>query len=66
MSRNASQKLPVYIVLVALGSSLNALGIAFQNLGWPRFLLMGAGVLLMLVGVVKLLTMRAVDNPSST
>jgi hypothetical protein len=64
MSHATHQKLPVYIALVALGSSLNALGIVFQNIGWPRFALMGAGVLMMLVGVVKLVSTRAgADSP---
>jgi hypothetical protein len=49
----------MYVALVALGSSMNALGIAFQSLGWPRFALMGAGLLLMLIGVVKLLAARS-------
>jgi hypothetical protein len=60
MSRPTNQKLPVYIALVTLGTCLNTLGIVFQSLGWPRYLLMGAGILLMLVGVVKLVATRGV------
>jgi hypothetical protein len=62
MSRPANDKLPLYIALVALGTSLNTLGIVFQSLGWARYVLMGSGVLLMLVGVIKLVTMRAVAD----
>lgn len=56
MSR--TKNLPAYIALVTVGTSLNTLGIVFQSLGWPRFVLMGAGILLMLVGIVKLVATR--------
>jgi len=62
MSRPTNQKLPMSIALVALGTCVNTLGIVFQSLGWPRFVLMGAGILLMLVGVVKLVATRAVAD----
>jgi hypothetical protein len=62
MSRPTNQKIPVYIALVALGTCMNTLGIVFQSFGWPRYVLMGAGILLMLIGVIKLVATRAVAD----
>jgi len=62
MSSPTNQKVPVYIALIAIGTCVNTLGIVFQSFGWPRFLLMGAGILLMLTGVVKLVATRAVAD----
>lgn len=62
MDSPTNQKIPVYVALVAVGTCLNTLGIVFQSLGWPRFVLMGAGILLMLTGVVKLVAARGVAD----
>lgn len=62
MSSPTNQKIPVYVALIAIGTCMNTLGIVFQSLGWPRFFLMGAGILLMLTGVVKLVATRAVAD----
>jgi hypothetical protein len=58
MSVSSEQRAVISIPLIALGVCLNTLGIVFQNLGWPRYVLMGAGLSIMLIGVVKLLSAR--------
>ena len=55
MSTSSEQRAAVFIPLIALGVCLNTLGIVFQSFGWARYVLMGAGLLIMLFAVVKLL-----------
>jgi len=62
MSRPTNQNLPVYTALIAIGTSLNTLGIVFQSLGWARYVLMGAGILMMLVGVVQVVAPHVVAD----
>jgi hypothetical protein len=64
MSRPTNQNLAFYTALIALGTSVNTLGIVFQSLGWPRFVLTGAGIVMMMIGVVKLVaTHVSADQP---
>jgi hypothetical protein len=58
MSTSSEQRAVISIPLIAMGVCLNTLGIVFQSLGWGRYVLMGAGLSIMLIGVVKLLSTR--------
>ena len=42
-----------WIVLLVMGVMLNVMGIALVSLGWPRFVLMAAGLGLLLAAVLQ-------------
>lgn len=56
-----------WVALLVIGTSLNTIGIAFSGLGVFRYILMGAGLLLLLTSVVKLARSapRSKDPPTS-
>jgi hypothetical protein len=56
---DASQKdVAGWIALLVVGISLNTVGIALSRAGAIRFVLMGAGLLLLLVALIGLLRAR--------
>lgn len=58
MPETGRQAAAVYMPLLAIGVGLNTLGIVFQSLGWARYVMMGAGLSMMLICVVKLVAAR--------
>ena len=51
------------IVLIVMGTTLETVGIALAGIGPIRYVLMGAGLLLLLVAVLRL-TRRGDDRPA--
>ena len=64
MDSNTNPKAAALIPLLVVGIALNTIGIALQGLGNARFVMMGAGCLLMLVAVVRMVKLRDEDKPS--
>lgn len=54
-----------FIPLLVAGIVLNALSVVFTGLGDIRFLMMGAGLILMLVFIVKAIASRAAARRDS-
>ncbi|HEX7243655.1 MAG TPA: hypothetical protein VF263_25435 [Longimicrobiaceae bacterium] len=42
----------VWVVFLVLGMTFNTLGITLRSLGWARYVMMGAGLALLLTAVV--------------
>mgnify|MGYP006190937601 CR=1 FL=1 len=51
-------KVAALIPLFVIGTMLNTLGIVFVSLGWARYVMMGAGLLLMLLFVIRVVQLR--------
>jgi hypothetical protein len=58
MSANSNQRAAAYLPLLTVGICLNTIGIALPSLGWARYVLMGAGVAILLMCVVKMAAAR--------
>lgn len=56
MSESPNNEAARWIPLIAVGICINTLGITLQRAGRFRFVLMGIGILIMLVALVKLLS----------
>ena len=54
MSDSPRNEAARWMPLLVVGMSLNTLGITLTSLGRARFVLMGAGIVLMLLTVVKI------------
>ena len=52
------QKMAALMPLLIIGTMLNTLGIVFTSLGWARYVMMGAGLLMLLVFLVKMLQLK--------
>ena len=55
MSDKSSGGGSTWVVFLVLGMTLNTLGITFRTLGWARYVMMGAGLALLLTAVVLVL-----------
>lgn len=58
MDSQNNPKIAALVPLLVVGIMLNTFGIVFQSAGALRYVMMGAGVLLMLVAVVRMLKLR--------
>lgn len=55
MPEQSQQKVALWISVMAIGTSLNTIGIVLVRAGAIRYVLMGVGVLLLLIAVIGLI-----------
>lgn len=63
MGTNTNAKTAAMIPLLVVGLILDVLGIVMTSLGPIRFVVMGVGVLLMLIALVRMMRLRDEDKP---
>lgn len=55
MPEQSQQKIALWISVMAIGTSLNTIGIVLVRAGAIRYVLMGAGVLMLLIALIGLI-----------
>ena len=65
MADRKSQEVARWMPLLVVGISLNTIGIVLRSLGPARFLMMGAGLVLLLISVLKLMAAQGMEDPPS-